>query len=209
LFESAKTFADEDLPDTPSNWWTMDALDSAGIFEGLANKVEEDYNPRSARLREIYRTVPATEEEEYELREEARNLKEATRKEHEEKDAAKKKRKKKIGGEEPKEMLQKCSAIDFTHLAEALLCFHAWYKLGVCDMKEDSKPETSLIRDSVTRMLAMVCWYCPRKKGNGWKLQKFHNILHLAIDVERSEPPLTLMQDRWTRVFVTGPNYPP
>jgi hypothetical protein len=73
----------------------MGALDSAGIFEGLANKVEDDYNPRSARLREIYRTVPATEEEEYELREDARKLKEATRKEHEEKDAAKKKRKKK------------------------------------------------------------------------------------------------------------------
>jgi hypothetical protein len=49
--------------------------------------------------------VPATEEEEYELREKARKLKEITRKEHEEKDAAKKKRKKKIGDEEPKEML--------------------------------------------------------------------------------------------------------
>jgi hypothetical protein len=33
--------------------------------------------------------------------------------------------------------------------------------------------------------LAMVRWFTPRKKGNGWKLQKFHDILHLAMDIER------------------------
>jgi hypothetical protein len=57
-------------------------------------------------------------------------------------------------------------------------------------MKEDRKPETSLIRDSVARMLAMVRWYCPWKKGNGWKRQKFHDKLHLAIDVEHFGAPV-------------------
>ena len=53
----------------------------------------------------------------------------------------------------------------------------------------DGKIKTSIIKDSVARMLGMVRWYCPRKKGKGWKLQKFHDLLHLAVDMERFGPP--------------------
>jgi hypothetical protein len=35
----------------------------------------------------------------------------------------------------------------------------------------------------------MIRWFTPRKKGNGWKLQKFHDLLHLALDMERFGPP--------------------
>jgi hypothetical protein len=86
-------------------------------------------------------------------------------------------------------MLRKCSANEFTELAEALLCFHAWYKMGVLKIGPDGKINTSVIRTSVARMLGMVRWYCPRKKGKGWKLQKFHDILHLAVDMERFGHP--------------------
>ena len=86
-------------------------------------------------------------------------------------------------------MARKCSVTDFTELAEALLCFHAWYKMGVMKVREDGKINTSAIRTSVARMLGMVRWYCPRKKGKGWKLQKFHDILHLALDIERFGHP--------------------
>ena len=30
---------------------------------------------------------------------------------------------------------------------------------------------------------------CTEKKGNGWRIQKFHDILHLALDMERFGPP--------------------
>lgn len=90
--------------------------------------------------------------------------------------------------EELEEMLRPCSMNDFTELAEALLCFHAWYKLGVIRKGPDGKADRSLIHASVIRMLAMVRFYMPRKKGNGWKIQKFHDILHLALDIERFGP---------------------
>jgi hypothetical protein len=82
-----------------------------------------------------------------------------------------------------------CSINDFTVLAEALLCFHAWYKRGMYQLTEDGMLDTNLIGASIRRMLAMIRYYWPRKKGNGWKIQKFHDILHLAIDMERFGAP--------------------
>ena len=93
------------------------------------------------------------------------------------------------GEEEPEEMLRPCSKNDFTELAEALLSFHAWYKLGLIRKQRDGKVDRSLIHASVSRMLAMVRFYTPRKKGNGWKIQKFHDLLHVALDIERFGPP--------------------
>lgn len=90
----------------------------------------------------------------------------------------------------PEEMLRKCSMNDFTQLAEALLAFHAWYKLGVHPIDPTTKKiDTASISASVQKMLAMVRFYAPRKKGNGWKLQKFHDLMHLAGDMERFGPP--------------------
>lgn len=91
--------------------------------------------------------------------------------------------------EEPEEMLRPCSKTDFTELAEALLCFHAWYKRAELRLNEGGKVNTEAIQASVQKLLAMVRWYTPRKKGNGWKLQKFHDLLHLAKDIERFGPP--------------------
>ena len=96
---------------------------------------------------------------------------------------------KKSKDDDPEEMLRPCSKADFTELAEALLCFHAWYKFGIPYLDSNGRLDTETIHSSVGKMLAMVRWYTPRKKGNGWKLQKFHDILHLAIDIERFGPP--------------------
>jgi hypothetical protein len=65
---------------------------------------------------ELYKVIPRTEEEE-----------EGQEKQLEEK----KKKKGVLKQDNPEEMLRKYSANDFTELAEALLCFHAWYKMGV------------------------------------------------------------------------------
>ena len=84
-------------------------------------------------------------------------------------------------------MTRKCSMDDFIELAEALLSFHAWYKLGVCRL-EDGRLNTRIISNSVSRLLGMVRWFTPRQKGNGWRIQKFHDLLHLAVDMERFGP---------------------
>jgi hypothetical protein len=103
------------------------------------------------------------------------------------------KRKKKTASDdndEPEEILRKCSMFDYLELGEALLCFHAWYKTGTHRLDDTTgKVKTEMIHHSVARMLAMVRFYTPRKKGTGWKLQKFHDILHLAMDMERFGSP--------------------
>ena len=84
--------------------------------------------------------------------------------------------------EEPEEPTRKCSMVDFIEMAEALLSFHAWYKLGTHKHGREALQD---IKKAIARMLTMVRYYCPRKKGNGWKIQKFHDLLHLAVDMQR------------------------
>lgn len=104
-------------------------------------------------------------------------------------EAKRMKKRSKPNEEEPEEMLRPCSANDFTQIAEALLCFHAWYKEGIVKTTRDGKADRGMIQASVQRLLAMVRLYTPRKKGCGWKIQKFHDILHLALDIERFGSP--------------------
>ena len=90
--------------------------------------------------------------------------------------------------------LRKCSIFDFIELAEALLAFHAWYKLddkeifqkddqGKKNYEHDSIKEN--IDGSIRRLLAMVKVYMPRMNGQGWQIQKFHDILQLAYFIRK------------------------
>jgi hypothetical protein len=169
LFKDAKTFEANGVelpPDFKENF-----KKDAEYLESAANNLDQILRPLASVEKEVYKVIPMTEEEE----------------DKQQKELEKKKKGKQP--EEEEEMARKCSATDFTELAEALLCFHAWYKMGVLKVREDGKINTSVIRTSVARMLGMVRWYCPRKKGKGWKLQKFHDILHLAMDIERFGHP--------------------
>jgi hypothetical protein len=93
------------------------------------------------------------------------------------------------------EALRKCSFGDFIELAEALLCFHAWYRLDAVEWfskinsDDDRKEKSNHVRDSIRKMLAMVKCYMPRKSGLGWSIQKFHDLLHVAVDIERFGSP--------------------
>jgi len=83
--------------------------------------------------------------------------------------------------DEAEELKRKCSLEDFIQLAEALLGFHAWYKVGYPYNEFDF----DTVDASVRRLLAMLKLYTPRAKGNGWKIQKFHDMMHVALDMER------------------------
>jgi len=80
---------------------------------------------------------------------------------------------------------RKCSMSDFILLAEAMLSFHAWYKLGFPCTEWNKNNVDSAVR----RLLAMLKLYLPRVSGNGWKIQKFHDLLHLALDIDRFGDP--------------------
>jgi len=84
-----------------------------------------------------------------------------------------------------------CSVDDFCFLAEALLSFHAWYKYGApykWSVFADDMTESKVLL-AVRKMMSLVLIYVPRSKGNGWKLQKFHDLLHLARDMSRFGSP--------------------
>ena len=92
------------------------------------------------------------------------------------------------------EMLRDCTFADFVQLCEALLCFRAWYKEDVtswCNQELNSDPleRKRDLTATLRRTMAMIRCFMPRKSGNGWKIQKFHDIMHLAIDMERFGSP--------------------
>ena len=92
--------------------------------------------------------------------------------------------------EEEEVMDNPCSLDDFIFLAEALLCFHAWYKLGSPFPWVDKVEAQAKVQASIRQLLAMILAYMPRRTGNGWKIQKFHDLLHLSKDMAMFGSPL-------------------
>jgi hypothetical protein len=75
-----------------------------------------------------------------------------------------------------------CSGRQLVSLLEELLSFHSWYKYGEAPFgpnyeNGDANDLLLLLR----QMMASTIAFCPREDGNGWKLQKLHEQLHLAI----------------------------
>ena len=83
----------------------------------------------------------------------------------------------------------KCSYSDFLELAESLLCFHAWYKGGhPFDFSNPEKTQKD-ITDSIRKMMVLIKEFIPREEGTHWKLQKFHDLLHVATDMVKYGSP--------------------
>jgi len=63
-----------------------------------------------------------------------------------------------------------------------MLSFHAWYKCGEpfqCSTDENRRD----IHKAISQMLNTVKNKVPRMVRNGWKLQKFHDFLHISRDM--------------------------
>jgi len=60
-----------------------------------------------------------------------------------------------------------------------LLSFHAWYKCGGLYNCGNSVEQHNIIYE----MLEMVKETIPWNICNGWKLQKFHDLLHVSRDM--------------------------
>ncbi len=66
---------------------------------------------------------------------------------------------------------------DFYEVWESLISFGDWYKHGAPFPWCSS--EKKHVKTSIATMLNMVRSRLPRTVGNGWKLQKFHELLHV------------------------------
>jgi len=70
-------------------------------------------------------------------------------------------------------------------MLELLLAFHAWYKRGhTFSLKNDS--EKFEMQEAIRIMMRQIKKFAPRKDKNGWRLQKFHVLLHLPGLQEQS-----------------------
>ena len=70
-----------------------------------------------------------------------------------------------------------CGPDRFLHVAQILLSFHAWYKRGGPHDLSTKEKRDHLMR-AIRSLLNLVKEHLPRLDGNGWKLQKFHDLLH-------------------------------
>ena len=65
------------------------------------------------------------------------------------------------------------------YILEMILSFHAWYKCGSPYLVGE-KDNVLVVDHAIRSMLASIKKYIPRSEKNKWKLQKFHDILHVS-----------------------------
>jgi hypothetical protein len=75
-----------------------------------------------------------------------------------------------------------CSRHQFVNLLENLLVFHAMHKCGppLFSHSSSSSDADDLLL-SLCKLVGQIITYCPRQKGNKWKLQKLHELLHFPL----------------------------
>jgi len=75
-----------------------------------------------------------------------------------------------------------CDAMDILYVLEMNLAFFSWYKRGEPFAINDGI-SISAVKRCLSILLSTIKEFTPCNHGNGWKLQKFHEILHLPIDI--------------------------
>jgi hypothetical protein len=84
--------------------------------------------------------------------------------------------------DEKKPVKMTCSGRQMVSLLEELLSFHLWYKYGEAPFGPNyENGDANALLLLLHQMMARTIAFCPREDGNGWKLQKLHEQLHLAI----------------------------
>jgi len=75
-----------------------------------------------------------------------------------------------------------CNAMDILYVLEMNLASYAWYKQGE-PFPVNDPISIAAVRKSVTVLLNSIKEFTLCNHGNGWKLQKYHGILHLPVDI--------------------------
>lgn len=90
------------------------------------------------------------------------------------------------GGRDAPKLASPCTLAQFVKLLETLLTFYQWAKCYVivlpelpATLSQDPPRQIERLKDGIDRVLRLVRKTLPRSDGNGWRLQKFHDIRHL------------------------------
>jgi len=75
-----------------------------------------------------------------------------------------------------------CDVMDILYVLEMNLAFYSWYKRGE-PFPVNDETSISAVKKCLLILLSTIKEFTPRNHGNGWRLQKFHEILHLPIDI--------------------------
>ena len=88
---------------------------------------------------------------------------------------------KKKGTKNKKAVPLNCTRLQFVDLLLTLLSFHAWYKSDFPTSMMETEEEMTEVLKKIRMMMLKITTYCPREEGNGWNLQKFHELTHVVI----------------------------
>jgi len=69
------------------------------------------------------------------------------------------------------------------YVLEMILGFHAWYKCRSPYLL-GTEEGNNRIDEGICCMLSEIKKYIPHTESNGWKLQKFHDMLHISRDMQ-------------------------
>jgi len=69
------------------------------------------------------------------------------------------------------------------HILEMILSFHVWYKCGAPYSIGDEDGYRT-VDNAICKMLMAIKTHIPCGVSNGWKLQKFHDMLHISRDMQ-------------------------
>jgi hypothetical protein len=77
-----------------------------------------------------------------------------------------------------------CSYNQFVDLLEALLIFHSWYKDGGQVKATTTTNQKRNLTIKIRKLMILIQTLVPRKAGNKWQIQKFHQLLHIIFQSE-------------------------
>jgi len=76
-----------------------------------------------------------------------------------------------------------CEPTEMLYMLELMLAFHAWYKMGHLFCLKTKTDKANMLNENRT-MMNEILDNAPRYDKNGWKLQKFHDMLHIGRDIK-------------------------
>jgi len=79
-----------------------------------------------------------------------------------------------------------CQPQNMLNMLEMMLAFHAWYKRGHPFCLKTNLHKTKML-NAIRNMMKEVIKNAPREDRNGWRLQKFHDLLHVVRHIEYLE----------------------
>jgi len=89
-----------------------------------------------------------------------------------------------------------CGRNTFIMILETALGMYAWFHRGF-PIKDYDSTHREALDLAIRKWLAYVKTYVPRTKGSGWRLQKFHDMLHVAEEISRWGSPMNFDCGIW------------